>query len=153
METDGIVKRYMWWSMGAGLLPFPVWDLAAVTGVQLRMLSRLSNHYGVDFSKNRGKNVVVALLGGLIPQSMATGTAGSFFKALPVVGPALGGFTMSLFSGASTYALGKLVNNHFASGGTLLDFDAASESTKEAFAEAFEEGKEEVKKTATKKKS
>jgi len=154
MDADGIVKRYMWWSMGAGLLPFPVLDLAAVTGVQLKMLDRLSGLYEIEFSENRGRNIIGALLGGLIPQSLAVGTAGSLFKSLPIIGPALGGVTMSLFSGASTYAVGKIFNNHFASGGTLLDFDADSDAVREAFADAFEEGQEEAKKsTGAKKKA
>jgi len=43
-QSRKLVKNYMWWPMGAGLLPIPVAGVAAVTGVQLRMLSKLSGY-------------------------------------------------------------------------------------------------------------
>ena len=50
-EAVKTVKRYMWWSMGAGLVPVPVLDLAAVSGVQLKMLAEISRIYDVPVSE------------------------------------------------------------------------------------------------------
>ena len=46
-----LVDRFAIWSGVAGLVPIPVVDVLAVGGLQLQMLRRLSQIYGVDFSK------------------------------------------------------------------------------------------------------
>ena len=67
--------------------------MAAVGGVQLQMLRRLSEIFGVPFSANRGKSIVASLAGAIIPASTATTTAMTFsslMKGLPGVGTAIG---------------------------------------------------------------
>jgi uncharacterized protein (DUF697 family) len=114
------------WSGAAGLIPLPLVDVAAVGGVQIQMLRRLSEIYGVPFSENRGKSILASLAGALIPASTATSTAvgfSSLIKGLPGVGTAIGALSMPVFSAAATYIIGKVFIQHFASGGTLLDFN------------------------------
>jgi uncharacterized protein (DUF697 family) len=121
-----LVDRFSLWSGAAGLVPLPLVDVFAVGGVQLYMLRRLSEIYGVPFSENRGKSIIASLAGSLLPASAATSTAitiGSLVKAIPGVGTVIGVFTMPAFSAAATYAIGKVFIQHFASGGTLLDFN------------------------------
>jgi uncharacterized protein (DUF697 family) len=137
-SANDLVKKWMWWTMGAGLIPVPFVDLAAVTGVQLKMLSDLSKLYNVKFSENRGKAIIGALLGSIVPNSLAGGGVGSLLKMVPLVGTILGGISMSLFSGAATYAIGKSFIQHFESGGTFLDFDPVK--VKDYFSKQFEEG-------------
>ena len=43
VASKKIVRNYMWWSMGAGLIPVPLVDMAAVTGVQLKMVADISS--------------------------------------------------------------------------------------------------------------
>jgi uncharacterized protein (DUF697 family) len=120
-----LVDRFSLWS-GAGLIPIPLVDMAAVGGVQLQMLRRLSEIYGVPFSENRGKSIIASLAGAVIPASTATTTAvgvGSLVKSFPGVGTAIGALTMPVFSAGATYVIGKVFIQHFASGGTLLDFN------------------------------
>ena len=121
-----VVDRFSLWSGAAGLLPLPIVDVAAVGGVQLIMLRRLSEIYGVPFSDNRGKAVIASLAGSLLPASTATTSAmtvGSLVKGLPGIGWTVGALTMPVFSAAATYIIGKVFIQHFASGGTLLDFN------------------------------
>jgi uncharacterized protein (DUF697 family) len=121
-----LVDRFSLWSGAAGLIPVPLVDVAAVGGVQLQMLRKLSDIYGVPFSDNLGKSVIASLAGALIPASTATTTAmgvGSFMKAVPGVGTVVGALTMPVFSAGATYIIGKVFIQHFASGGTLLDFN------------------------------
>lgn len=121
-----IVDRFSLYSGAAGLIPVPLVDVAAVGGVQLQMLRRLSEIYDVPFSENRGKSIIASLAGALIPASTATTTAmgvGSLLKAVPGIGTLVGAVSMPAFSAAATYAIGKLFIQHFASGGTLLDFN------------------------------
>jgi uncharacterized protein (DUF697 family) len=44
-------------------------------------------------------------------------------KAVPVLGTIAGGFVMPALSAGATFAIGKAFIQHFASGGTLLDFN------------------------------
>jgi uncharacterized protein (DUF697 family) len=121
-----LVDRYSLWSGAAGLIPVPIVDVAAVGGVQLVMLRRLSEIYGVPFSENRGKAILASLAGSVLPASTATSSAmtvGSIVKGLPGVGWAVGALTMPVFSAGATYIMGKVFIQHFASGGTLLDFN------------------------------
>jgi uncharacterized protein (DUF697 family) len=144
MEARKIVKHYMWWSMGAGLIPVPIWDLVAVGGVQVKMLSELSKVYNVEFSENGGKAITGAVLGTLVPFSLANGGVGRIVKSVPIVGSLIGMITEPLFAGASTYALGVVFSEHLESGGTFLSFDPSK--AKERLKKAYEEGKVQVKK-------
>ena len=133
------VKNYMWWSMGAGLIPVPFLDLAAVTGVQLKMLYELSKIYGIAFQENRVKAVAGSLIGSIVPGSLSCGAIGSALKAVPVIGAFAGAPAMVLFCGASTWAVGKVFIQHFESGGTFLDFDP--DEVREYYKAQFEEGR------------
>ena len=80
------MDRFSLWSGAAGLIPIPLVDMAAVGGVQLQMLRRLSEIYGVPFSDNRGKSIIASLAGAIIPASTATTTAmgvSSLMKGCP----------------------------------------------------------------------
>jgi len=118
-----IVKKYMAWSAGAGAIPMPVIDLAAITGVQLKMLKKLSNHYGVAFHAHLGKSALAALVGGYGAGTLAFGTAGTMLKSIPGIGSLLGIAALPGFASATTYAVGRVFIQHFASGGTFLSFD------------------------------
>lgn len=117
-----LVERFSLWSGVAGLLPVPIVDLAAVGGVQLQMLRRLSQIYDIPFSKNRGKAIVASFAGTMIPASTGLGMV-SIMKAVPVAGTAIGALTAPALSVGATYVIGMAFIEHFASGGTLLDFE------------------------------
>jgi len=117
-----LVDRFAIWSGVAGLVPVPVVDVLAVGGLQLQMLRRLSQIYGVEFSENRGKALIAALAGCMIPATSGMGAA-SALKAVPVLNIIAAGFVMPVLSAGATYAIGKAFVQHFESGGTLLDFN------------------------------
>jgi uncharacterized protein (DUF697 family) len=122
LRASQLVDRLSLWSGAAGLIPVPLVDIAAVGGVQLHMLRRLSEIYGIPFSENRGKSIVTSLAGATAPASVATAT-GSLIKGLPGIGTAIGALTMPIASAGATWVIGKVFIQHFASGGTLLDFN------------------------------
>jgi uncharacterized protein (DUF697 family) len=117
-----VVKRFSVWSGAAGIIPVPFVDLAAVGGIQIQMLHRISQIYRVPFSRNRGKSLVFSLAGSMIPISSGIGAA-SLIKSVPVVGTAISATVMPAMSAGATYAIGMTFIQHFASGGTLLDFN------------------------------
>lgn len=117
-----LVDRFAIWSGVAGLIPIPVVDVLTVGGLQLQMLRRVSQIYDVDFSENRGKSLIAALAGCMIPATSGMGAA-SALKAVPIVNILAAGFVMPVLSAGATFAIGKAFIQHFESGGTLLDFN------------------------------
>lgn len=117
-----LVNRFAAWAGVAGFIPLPVVDAFAVGGLQVQMLRRLSQIYDEPFSENRGKALVAALAGSLIPETSAIGAV-SLVKAMPIVGTIAGGIAMPALSAGATFAIGKAFIQHFRTGGTLLDFN------------------------------
>lgn len=150
-QSQQLVKRYMLWTLGAGAIPIPFVDLAAVTGVQIKMIKELSDHYEIPFNENAGKSITAALLGSISASTLKAGMLGSLLKAIPVAGSLLGAASMSLFSAAACYAIGKVFIQHFEAGGTFLDMDP--DKVKDYFKEQFAEGKEIAQNMADKKSS
>ena len=134
-SADSIIKNHMIWSMGAGFIPVPIADLFAVSAIQLDMIRQLCKLYEVDFKQTEGKAVITALTGSGLARLGARAV-----KFIPGVGSILGGVTMAILSGASSYALGEVFKKHFETGGTFLDFDP--ERLKKYYNEKFEKGKE-----------
>lgn len=133
-QAEAIIRSHVLWAMGGGLIPIPLVDFAAVTAIQLEMLQQLAQLYGVNYSRSMGKTFVSALTGTTLASLGA-----SFLKAIPGIGTMLGGASMSIASGASTYAVGQVAITHFSSGGNLNDF--VEENVKAAYDSAFEQGK------------
>ncbi len=113
-----IINDYSIWSAGAGLIPVPVLDMAALAALELKMVKSLSLHYGMEFSEQKARGIVLSLVGGFHGGLIT----GSILKLVPFVGTSLMALT-PVASGAITYAIGRVFMQHFESGGTLLNFD------------------------------
>ena len=149
VNANKIVQNHIVWSMGAGLIPVSIADLFAVSAIQLDMVRQLSKLYDIDFKETEGKAYISALTGSALARLGA-----SAIKILPGVGSVIGGISMSVLSGASTFALGEVFKKHFETGGTFLDFDV--ERLKKFYNEKFEKGKkvaEDIKKKTEKKQA
>jgi len=133
-EAEKIIRTHVLWAMGGGLIPIPLVDFAAVTAIQLEMLQQLAELYRVNYSKSNGKAFVSALTGTTLASLGA-----SMLKAIPGIGMLVGGASMSIMSGASTYAVGQVAINVFSGSGSLVDFDL--QQAKKAYEDAFERGK------------
>ncbi|MCR9286967.1 MAG: DUF697 domain-containing protein [Bacteroidetes bacterium] len=148
-HADSIIRNHILFSMGAGIIPFPVVDVFAVSAAQLDMIRQLCRVYDVDFAETQGK----AIVSSLTTATLARVGAGSLAKLIPVVGSLVGGITNSALAGASTFALGEVFKAHFETGGTILDFD--TDRLKKMYKEKFEKGKrvaEEMRHQQEKKK-
>ncbi|GAB4216267.1 MAG: hypothetical protein OHK0012_18200 [Synechococcales cyanobacterium] len=133
-ESERIIRSHVLWAMGAGLIPIPFVDFAAVTAIQLDMLKDLAALYGVDYNRSSGKALVSALTG-----TTFASIGASLVKAIPGLGSVLGGVSMSLMSGASTYAVGQVINQALSTSGSLEHVDLSI--ARQAYEEAFEQGK------------
>lgn len=141
-EIDTLIRKRVYGAMALGLAPVAVLDLVGLFGIQVEMVNAMAKKYGVPFSKDKTKNVIGTLLGSALPVALGP-VAFSLLKAIPLIGMTAGAATMTIMGGASTYAVGRVFNRHFASGGTLLDMDA--EKVKESFRSYYNEGKQYVK--------
>jgi len=145
-HAETIIRSHVIWSMGAGFIPVLIADIFAVSALQLDMIRQLCRVYDVNFQETQGKAIVTSLTG----STLARMGAGSIVKLIPGIGSLLGGVTVSIFAGASTYALGEVFKRHFQSGGTILDFDPAR--LKKIYKEKFEKGKKVVQELRNRKK-
>ncbi len=133
-KTDTLIRNHVLLAAGGGLIPILLVDIAAVTAIQLDMLQKLCQLYGLNFSRSMGRGFIAALSSSVLARLGA-----SLIKAIPGVGSFIGGLSSAILSGAATYAVGQVFVAHFEKGGTLEDFDPLS--YKEIYEEQFEEGK------------
>jgi uncharacterized protein (DUF697 family) len=133
-----VVYKYMTGTAAVGLIPFPLVDLIAITGAQLKMLHSLAGVYDLEFKEDRVKSLVASLLTGFGSVGIGLTVARSMFKFVPVIGTAAGVLSMPATSAALTYALGKIFIQHFEAGGTFLDFEP--QKVKAYFKELYSEG-------------
>ncbi|TXF83562.1 DUF697 domain-containing protein [Neolewinella aurantiaca] len=139
-HAETVIRNHVIWSMGASyIIPLPIADVFAVSALQLDMIRQLCRVYDIDFAETQGKAIVSALT----TSTMARAGARSLIKVIPVVGSVVGGITTAVINGASTYALGEVFKTHFATGGTILDFD--TDRLKKLYREKFEKGKKVAK--------
>lgn len=150
-RAEAIIHRNVLWALGAGILPFPIFDVVAVTAVQLKMLKELSDLYGVKFKKSLVKKILGSLLAGLGSVGLGILVGVGLIKVIPPLGITLGAVSVSVFAGAFTLATGRIFLKHFESGGTFLDFDPRT--VRSRFNEEFERAKEEVTRMQKKSKT
>lgn len=138
VAADSTIKYHMYGAMGVGLIPLPMVDLVALTGVHINMLRKLAKAYDVPFMQDKVKNILASLVGGSLPVGLA-GAFASLIKTIPVVGQTTGVLALPILAGATTYAVGRVFKQHFASGGTFLNFDP--EAVREYYEKMLKEGK------------
>ena len=142
LEADKIIRDHVVVAVGAGLVPSPVVDIVAVTLIEVDMITRLAKAYAFPVPHRLVTyKVLISLIGGIGPAWLGIKLQG-LIKGLPLVGHALYVGTLSIFGGASVYAVGKLFQKHFETGGTFLSSENAV--IKRYFQEKFEEGKSRV---------
>jgi uncharacterized protein (DUF697 family) len=142
LQAEAIIHRNVLWALGAGVVPFAIADVIAVTAVQVKLLKELSEHYGVAFREGLAKKLVGSLLVGLGGVGFGLMLGASLAKLIPGVGTALGVVSVPISAGAFTSAIGRVFVMHFESGGTFLDFDPVR--MREYFRAEFETAKDKV---------
>ncbi len=135
--ADDSIDSHVLWAMGAGAIPLPILDMAAVTAIQLNMFKELCMIYQVDYNESFGKNIISSLAGATLAKVGA-----SFIKAIPGIGSLLGGVPMVVLSGASTYGMGQVFKKHLEIGGMMSAF--SFDNAQKIYNEAYEKGKDYV---------
>ena len=52
------VERYSLYSAAAGLIPVPLVDMAAITGLQIKMLAEIAKAYDQQFEADRARAIL-----------------------------------------------------------------------------------------------
>lgn len=129
LKAKQAVRDHALLSGGAMVIPVPLLDMAAEAAIQVRMVKRLAEIYGVDFGEERAKTLVVAALGGFSAGWAAAGLLryASFAMYFANFWPS------AILSAAITYAIGQVFIHHFDKGGSLQDLspEAAASILKE----------------------
>ena len=134
-SLESIIKSHLIFSMTAGAIPIPLVDFVAISAIQLDMIKQITSHYSIDYDSNKGKSLVSSIIGTSLAKLGA-----SAIKAIPGVGTLAGISAQVIFAGASTYALGKVFENHFSNEGSLIDVNL--DSMKKLYSELLEKGKD-----------
>lgn len=122
LAAENIIKSHVIASMALGLVPIPLFDIAALSTTQLSLLKQLSEHYGVPFDNFDLKSILTSLISGSLPIISVVGLS-SLVKFIPGLGTLAGMASLSITAGSVTYAVGKVFSRHFEEGGTFDDFD------------------------------
>lgn len=139
-QADQLIKSYAFGSSLAGFIPIPLLDTIGLIGVQRLMLWRLSKLYDIPFSKNLAKAWLTTLMSGVASSAASPMVGSTLLKVIPGIGTLAGSTGMAALGSASTYAVGKVFQQHFENGGTLENFDPSA--VKESFDAELEHAKE-----------
>lgn len=70
-EAFKIIERHKLYAGLGGLVPMPAVNVVSVTAVILRMVKLLSDLYGVPFEREKTRSIVIGLMGGATPSTVA----------------------------------------------------------------------------------
>lgn len=133
------INTHAIWAATAALIPIPMIEVVTNTTMQIHMISRLCDIYGVKFSDHAVKASIATFVGVVVPAG-SIGTSAYFAaRAVPVIGPIVSIAVAPALSGAMTWAVGRVFAWHFENGGSLADFD--TDAAVERFKQEFEAGR------------
>ncbi|MBV8223659.1 MAG: hypothetical protein JO232_00545 [Verrucomicrobia bacterium] len=110
-RCEAIINRYTLLAAVAGLLPTFL-DAAALTGLQIKLIDALAEHFGKNYTEEQGKNTLVAITGGMVAPLAAPSIAGAA-AVVPVVGPVVSLVTSPAAAAISTRVIGHLALERF----------------------------------------
>lgn len=122
LDANDEIKNHVIAALAIGLVPLPGVDMAAMIAVQVRMVHKICTIYGVTLRENAARAAVLALAGGVLPATLASGFV-SGLKIIPGLGSLAGAAGSSLLGGAMTYAIGRVFQEHLETHESLIDFD------------------------------
>jgi uncharacterized protein (DUF697 family) len=112
--------------------------MVILLGLNLKMLHKLSKIYGVDYNQDLGKAAIYSFIGACGSGAIGGRVIFGLSTLVPVAGQFIQAVTVPVFAASFTYGIGKLFTQHFASGGTFLDFHP--EEVREHFYTEFQKG-------------
>ena len=102
-----IVKETIAMSFGAGFIPIPLSDIAMLLPAEISMITRITNIYGLEFTKNKIKKILLIMFSATGAASAGFFLAKSLLKFIPAVGAVVGGAVSGAAASAMTLTFGK----------------------------------------------
>lgn len=119
-RADTIIRRYALLGTGAGIIPGLPLNIAALTGIQTKMVYDLAKLYRVpadDQMLRLLRNSLVSSFG----SRFVTGTITRLIKAFSPLRLLIGGMSSAAISGMLTAEIGQVYKQHFQAGGQISD--------------------------------
>ncbi len=119
-RAQQVIQKYALFGTGSALLPNAFLNIAALTGIQVKMINDIGRIYGVDMDEHLTRTITstaISSLGGRI-------VAGGVTRLLRFMSPLkflFGGMTSAALSGFMTAETGEVYRQHFAAGGDPAD--------------------------------
>jgi len=143
LRAENCIKNHVIAAMGIGLIPSAAIDVAGITVIEIKMIRSLARIYSFPVPhKLVAIKVLISLIGSIGPVYVSV-KMHSVLKGVPLVGYAVYVGLLSITGGAAVYAVGKIFQAHFESGGTFLSKD--NKYIRDYFDKKYTEGKRAVK--------
>jgi len=123
LSAQKIVARWSRWSVAVSFIPAPFVDMAAISGVQVKMIYELCKTYEVDFEHKAAVAIASGVAGGAAVQTMAGVVAKQMVRFAPGVGPVFMFAVEPAISYVTTKAIGLAFISHFEADGRMHDFN------------------------------
>lgn len=146
-QAMSTVKKYMAGNAAAGLVVLPIFDMVAITGLQMSMVSSISHTYGQKFQPDMVKSLLMGYLSSVGAMTIGYGVFRGMLKLVPGIGITAGAVAQSASAAAMTYAVGRAFIMHYEAGGTIMDLNPAE--MKAHFKRLYAEGMEVARQEAT----
>jgi uncharacterized protein (DUF697 family) len=111
-QCEAIINRYALISAAVGLLPMPGLDMAALTGIQIKMIDSLAEHFGKNYTEAQGRHTLTALTGG-VATPLAGQAIANAVMFVPFAGPIVAFAARPAAAAASTRMVGHLALERF----------------------------------------
>ena len=143
VAADDCIKNHVIAAMGIGFVPSFLVEVIGVTGIEVKMIRDLAEiyHFPVP-TKLVAYKVLVSLIGSIAPFFVAA-KLHSAVKTVPIFGHATYLAVLSVTNGAAVFAVGKIFQRHYESGGTFLSSD--NSELRKYFRKSYDEGKDVVR--------
>jgi len=127
--AEQTVKNWSTYAAVAGVIPVPVLDLAAIGGLQVKMISELCKIYELPYKKEAVQSLLGGLAGGTLTMLASGYLSERLFRYIPYAGPVLSVVIQPGLAFVSTFALGRIFINKFESGQSLAGLTAEAVSS------------------------
>jgi uncharacterized protein (DUF697 family) len=143
LRAENCIKNHVFAAMGIGFIPSAAVDVVGITAIEIKMIRNLAHIYSFPVPhKLVAIKVLISLIGSIGPVYVSV-KMHSVLKGVPLLGYAVYAGLLSITGGAAVYAVGKIFQAHFESGGTFLSKD--NKYIRDYFNEKYTEGKQTVK--------
>ncbi|WP_420458022.1 DUF697 domain-containing protein [Neolewinella sp.] len=114
-QADAIIKRYALFGTATALIPTFGLDVAALTGIQVKMIKDLANVYEYDVDDQMIRMTITTGVTSLAGR-LVTGVLTSITRAFSPLKFLIGGATQAALSGFMTAEVGKIYQARLSSG-------------------------------------